>query len=382
MSRTTIKQVLQPLCTRLTSLYSPYHMLFAGVLGGLLTLWITAMLYYQQANTHFIHAIDSYGYSMTGMAARQAVDATLNHDRISLQVILEDIVKQQAVISATIHDVENNLLVQAGTAPSTKIEIANSRQYHAPISLHNSLAGHVTLIIEIDPTAQQQTHWTFLLLASALLASLAGVCWYRGQYATADYDTTDSAPHESNSNKEELEPCEKNHLPEILLTLYLTNSDTLYRQLNGEARKARLEQLQQQIQHTLALYTGALIYSGTERIVIGFYGEDNDAALQAACCSYLIQQLNQQHSDITLHIKAHIQPIANIESLIVIQQFEWQRLNVHQQADMTIASTLLTDSFLKERLIINQQADCSAITGFNTNYNELLHNQLKRLIDE
>ena len=57
---------------------------------------------------------------LANLAAKRAVDATLNHDLVSLQqVVLQDVVDNPRTLLASIHDVENNLLVQAGSTQAS-----------------------------------------------------------------------------------------------------------------------------------------------------------------------------------------------------------------------------------------------------------------------
>ena len=83
---------------------------------------------------------------VTAMTARQAMDATLNHDRLSLQILLEDITQHQAIINAAIYDVENKLIVQAGEATNQQNQ-NDIRHFSAPIALHDTIAGHVVLAV-------------------------------------------------------------------------------------------------------------------------------------------------------------------------------------------------------------------------------------------
>ena len=93
-----------------------------------------------------------YGQALANVAAYQAQEATLDHDLLSLQIILEDISKNPAVIGATIHDVENNLVVQGGHNPDTRRGLDAAQilgSYTAPITLHNSVAGYVTITMAL-----------------------------------------------------------------------------------------------------------------------------------------------------------------------------------------------------------------------------------------
>ena len=83
------------------------------------------------------------------MAAKAAVDATLNHDLVSLQVTLQDALQSPKVSFATLHDVENNLLVQAGEGFSLN-EQRIAASFSAPISYQQSVAGYVTVYLDAN----------------------------------------------------------------------------------------------------------------------------------------------------------------------------------------------------------------------------------------
>ena len=86
---------------------SPWLLLGIGLLAGMLS---STYLQVQHQQTIVTKQDQHYGEALASLAARQAVDATLNHDLVSLQVILRDIAENPRIENATIHDVENRLL--------------------------------------------------------------------------------------------------------------------------------------------------------------------------------------------------------------------------------------------------------------------------------
>jgi len=124
----------------------PLYTLCAGVLA------ITALaagLTYWLLDRNERNWTYEYGQALANLSAHRALDSTLNHDLVSLQVILSDVAENPSVINATIHDVENNLLVQAGrrNANPGSNHFGN---FSAPITLHNSIAGYVTITLDLD----------------------------------------------------------------------------------------------------------------------------------------------------------------------------------------------------------------------------------------
>ncbi len=111
-----------------------------------------------------------YGNGIAVMAAKAAVDATLNHDLVSLQVILQDALHSPKVSFATLHDVENNLLVQAGESLSLH-EQRVAASFSAPISFQQSVAGYVT--VYLDSQARPKTLTLAFYVGVFLLSLIA-----------------------------------------------------------------------------------------------------------------------------------------------------------------------------------------------------------------
>ena len=155
----------------------PYSLFFGFFSGSLMTLWLTAYVANHGQHFQYRHAINSFGQVMANMIARQAMDATLNHDRLSLQILLEDITFDQIVVTSAIYDVENKLIVQAG---ETGNHLPNHIQhFSAPIVLHDTMSGHV--VLGIDTAHPDSIRYpVILLLISGLLASTSVFCLYRG----------------------------------------------------------------------------------------------------------------------------------------------------------------------------------------------------------
>lgn len=154
--------------------------LFCAALGALLMLLLAAGLWWQQTDKINEGWLVTYGQGIASMAAKSAVDATLNHDLVSLQVVLQDALSSARVSFVTLHDVENNLLVQAGTALS-RHEIVSTPNFSAPISFQQNIAGYVTVYLEV-PKANRILLFAFyigiLLLLTVAFLSLIEV-WPR-----------------------------------------------------------------------------------------------------------------------------------------------------------------------------------------------------------
>lgn len=137
-------------------------------LGALLLLVV--MMIGQSLSTAQLHSSwqNRYGEALAGLAANAAVDAALNHDLVSLQVVLQDVLRSHRVALAQIHDVESNLLVQAGASPSPH-QLAQMPVYHAPISYQQSSVGTVSVYLEWTASPARPSLWLYALLGAVLL---------------------------------------------------------------------------------------------------------------------------------------------------------------------------------------------------------------------
>ena len=114
----------------------------------------------------------TYGRTLAVLTAKSAIDATLNHDLVSLQVVLQDTALSRYVSLATIHDVENKLLVQAGEDPSQHL-LKHLPAFSAAISFQQNIAGYVTVYLDNPPATK---HFQGVMLGGLfLLLLIAGL---------------------------------------------------------------------------------------------------------------------------------------------------------------------------------------------------------------
>lgn len=243
--------------------------------------------------------ISDYGQSMANLAANRAVDATLNHDLVSLQVILQDVIDNPRTLLASIHDVENHLLVQAGTTKALNTA-SQPRSFSAPIPLQDSIAGYVTVNIESQMPEIKPLYYSFaavcsLLVIVALLSLLnrSGPIYSKIEpEPTAENNDTPAPGEESN----DVPPPAQEFTAK--LCWQWQNLATLRQQISAE----RLEQLFNQVELILVeavkivdaqcqtrrnqgRQTGEywITYSSKDSILVAYY--------QMLVCAYLIHQL-------------------------------------------------------------------------------------------
>ena len=363
----------------------PYSLFFGFFSGSLMTLWLTAYVANHGQHFQYRHAINSFGQVMANMIARQAMDATLNHDRLSLQILLEDITFDQIVVTSAIYDVENKLIVQAG---ETGNHLPNHIQhFSAPIVLHDTMSGHV--VLGIDTAHPDSIRYPIiLLLISGLLASTSVFCLYRGINQIQPVKDKEEKKSVKNSTTDEEEAIGNQS---VLLTLSIKNFDDLYQKLNSDSRKRIIDKLFRHVQKALRLYNGDLVYIGSATIVLSFkknhFAQDdleiNNAIFNAACCGYIVCKLNKQQSNFSIALEARIhhtpeKAITKERSLLP------RHKNTASSTSLSIERFFLEDRELTSYFLINSEENHTNfvdIQGFQPMYADLLDNQLKYLQD-
>ena len=145
-------------------------MVLLGVLGAALMLHFAGQQQTQQ--------LERYGQALADRAAVQAVEPTLAQDMISLQAIVQSLTAQPAVLRASIHNVENRLLVEHGASSAPPGYLSPS--FSAGITLDTHIAGHLSVTLKAPPVSR--VYRVFLWVWSiAILLCIAGL-WLTRQF--------------------------------------------------------------------------------------------------------------------------------------------------------------------------------------------------------
>ncbi len=329
-------------------------------------------------NTHSIRDefMASYGNALANMAAKQAVDATFNHDLVRLQVILQDVVANPHTRFATIHDVENNLLVQAGHAnPSA----ANSA-FTSPIVLHDSVAGYVSVTLANDTwtlqSAMMLTAAIALLCAALALWSLCrsqALLWEPRPAQKPSNEENEEASLALQTSPEDEE--ENAPRPEVYAVVHIKNLNVLKQQLNGASFRDTMARLEHIISDVLALYGGHHFELVDNYYVLRFHQRDNrgEALFNASCSAYLILELAGIIDKIPLDLAALVS--ANAEH-IVPEKLPFAGLIVEASAG---AEELIHRRI--EFMDLGTDDGRQVLSCFQPPFQNLLENQRKQLAD-
>jgi uncharacterized membrane protein affecting hemolysin expression len=176
---------------------------FFASLGGALVLLVVSSLWWWQARIANNVWLDIYGSSLARMAAHAAVDATLNQDLVSLHVVLQDVAQNPYVAFATIQNVENRLLVQAGRTASPH-ELADMKTYSEAITFQQNVAGYVVVNLAF-PISGNALFSTLAVIMGVLIiiALISFATVWRSVFEFVVVDKSASSPPEETSPEEQ-----------------------------------------------------------------------------------------------------------------------------------------------------------------------------------
>lgn len=353
-----------------------------------------------------------YGQALANLAAKRAIQSSLNLDLVSLQVILQEIAENPSVTNVTIHDVENNLLVQATSSQTLNRRQSVSRQTHftSPINVHDSVTGYVTVSIDFhEDNSHQRIYGLFCLLA---LAIIAGILAQQSWTTKTNTSEAENKPVDNSSNNalpivdklpqaEETEEDTSSTLagfdkknPRIELILRFQNLRTLYGQLNHRSFRSVIQRIEIQLRDLIALYSGELTQINADTAHITFRNNAlTEAAFSAICSAHLMTTLNQQPENIHLSLACLIvkrEPdAATLKHLafnLFKQDTEAEILNELSDGQILIESELLADTHspaLSQRIAFSEESTPSSNTAMITEvkepYASLLEKQLAQL---
>lgn len=375
---------------------SPWLPLCFGLLLGAVI--ATGLQLRTQAQT-LTQQDEHYGQALAALAARQAVDATLNHDLVSLQVILRDIAENPRIENATIHDVENRLLVQAGSTPNLNAN-PDTLNFSAPITFHNSVAGYVTLSLEKPNhgTVAPTTLSLGLMVLVALLILGIRPATHLSTTATEPADNNTDAPQPAKlagslpiANLKPMMSDMPTQKHTVELNLHLKNLSDLQRQLSSPLLTQLLDTLEQQVKGVCALYKGqvqAQASSPYSHIQIKFRGTDlSTSAFNALCCAHLLQRFaDTQSKGIKLQLNASITPEQQHQSLM--EQINNHEQQQHKEALIAsqTAGSLLIEHALLDKAALHDRIQSAELDQYwlqvdqvNAPYVDLLDKQFQQL---
>lgn len=400
--------------------------LFYLSVGSLLGVLIVSFVLGGRAEQKQAELLRAYGTSLAQISAQDVMDASVSNDLVAMHAIMQRVAAQPRVLRAAVHDLDQQLLVQAG---QSNIHEQVSEAFTAAIPLHDSVDGHVTVTMDAGFSGESALKWTLtgtsivlLILAALAIYESRGVAWYfRAAPAEQDHDFSDEdevlvdelleeaseylqSENDPDQNfAAEIDDADDVHIlegstdgggeeetvagvpddydehpplppkPAAMhsdLIIALPNRARLEQQLNGERFLQLAWQFEQALDEVLSLYGGTRVGANADASVVcvRFTSAESlaEAAFRAVCCAYLIDRLTRAP-------KVHFQLVAEV---------------CHPDTDVKLAvndagiymQKALADAFLDSRvetIAVNEER--LRFEGFKGAYAPMLQRQLEQL---
>lgn len=370
-----------------------FQLLLLACILSCLTLFLTLALHASHNARQQAQWLNDYGQGMARLVRSQLAVAVNDNNLISLQSQLNQLLQQQRVFSAVVYDVNNRIIVQAGTATPLHSRATDHHTITTPVTLDSSVLGSLTLTLVTDNNRPSAIVGMLGAISFALLLVSLGIAfyWRRLQSDTEANATAATAPPLT-SEKLPLATTDAvvikpESLHSIALALHLGTWGSLTKQLNAEARQHQLLQLQEQIDKVLTLYSGNQCALTPETIVLSFSDGDSDTALTNALCSAYLLSANNDKRAALLRFNCFIyDPDTHGDSLTgmaSLQQLVKSPASVEDKRATTFVQQALAKKHsLGQRVSYQSDNDNSgyvAVERFSERYEQLLQRQLKHL---
>ncbi|WP_271409479.1 AhpA/YtjB family protein [Pseudomonas sp. Q1-7] len=153
-----LRQRRVPIALRIAS-----HSLLLVALALVIYAWVMGMQFKQAMQQQ----ADALGQSLTAQTAASATELLVSNDILSLNVLLNNLVKNPLVAHAAIYSVDNRILAEAGSRPKQGLLGEAEGLYSTPITFQEVIAGHLRLSLDM---AQFQQPMTISLQSMGLLS--------------------------------------------------------------------------------------------------------------------------------------------------------------------------------------------------------------------
>ncbi|SHF74503.1 hypothetical protein SAMN04487965_2596 [Microbulbifer donghaiensis] len=340
--------------------------LLAAAIWLVLAIFCSAALghYYGQQKSMAMARDRDSAEAAAAFLASQSLESIVAGDRISMQLLTQQLLALPVISGVTVQDVESSILAQVGDAE-------RGESVSAPVVLHDSIAGNVT--IHLLPGSGVTFPWASLLLslvfalpfsAAAALAATASLSQAGGAAARRAVPVVQARP--AAPPKPE---------PEIAAGLYIRPLN--WAQLGNQLSRSALDKLQLELEERLQLlqriYDARPLKHAGPQQGLGFCGDD--AAFRAVCCGLLLRELHSASRATGLQLALAVVP-ARLQSF----DFSGEQL-LAQSRGLSLHAALLDDKALDGRVEHHGTSWGAEVTGLVPTYQKLLDNQLHQLLN-
>ncbi|WNO08140.1 hypothetical protein [Teredinibacter sp. KSP-S5-2] len=343
-------------------------LLIGGLLGALLIAVVSLPSLFEDKEALF----NQYGESLALLSANHAAEAFPSQNQVELRLILSELKKIPSVEVATIHDIENHLLAQAGKHAESD-DLIN---FTSPIVIHDSIAGYLTVTLnKSDYGNQPVLQRVFVVIGTLLIL----IVWLTIKtnfieiHRTPKPETNHISEIEEQENDSQLPEEEMTASPKVYAVIQIKNLGVLNQQLNHSTLAKTLNKVGKITSDVLALYSGAGYEIEGDCYTLSFNAEDDvhEALFRAVCSAHLIVELASIIHNIPLDLAGLVS--ANKNDLTPV--------------NIPVAGIQLDESAAEDDLIIrrlrfmdvSEQDGQKIISGFEQPFKNLLENQRKQL---
>jgi uncharacterized membrane protein affecting hemolysin expression len=143
-----LRQRRVPLALRIAS-----HSLLLVALALVIYAWVMGMQFKQAMQQQ----ADALGQSLIVQTASSATELLVSNDILSLNVLLNNLVKNPLVSHAAIYSVDNRILAEAGARPKQGLLGETEGLYSTPITFQEVIAGHLRISLDTEQFQQPMT---------------------------------------------------------------------------------------------------------------------------------------------------------------------------------------------------------------------------------
>ncbi|MDP3847151.1 MAG: AhpA/YtjB family protein [Pseudomonas sp.] len=143
-----LRQRRVPLALRIAS-----HSLLLVALALVIYTWVMGMQFKQAMQQQ----ADALGQSLIVQTAASATELLVSNDILSLNVLLNNLVKNPLVSHAAIYSVDNRILAEAGSRPKQGLLGETEGLYSTPITFQEVIAGHLRISLDTEQFQQPMT---------------------------------------------------------------------------------------------------------------------------------------------------------------------------------------------------------------------------------
>lgn len=143
-----------------------------GLLVATLTIGMLLVIS-SEADSSRRHQADSIGQLLSDQTASVAADMLVTGDRLSLNVLLSQLVQNPYVAEASIYSIDNQRIAKAASRRAD--EYIRHPIYSSPIHYQDVIAGYVRLSFNEDLLSQKSKEALFFVIAISLILLLVGL---------------------------------------------------------------------------------------------------------------------------------------------------------------------------------------------------------------